>query len=132
MEYGKGDNYGDVLSESADLQGRRFDCAAPAVLRQAVELAFDYRGDITVELADGAALVGYLSNRDLDATDPFIEIYPATGDAPLRIGARRIAAIEFSGVDTAAGKSWEAWLARVAEAETQGEIAELYPESLDH
>ncbi len=83
-----------------------------------IEKAFDYRGDVTVELKDGRQVVGYLSNRNLQGAahcpGPFIELMVA-GQADLAcIACREIAGIRLSGEDTAAGKSWEEWVAKQA------------------
>lgn len=102
-------------------------CETGPARQAAIELAFDYRGDVTLELTDGPSVTGYLANRDLTTSPPFVEIYPSNGEAKFRIDPAKIVAISFTGVDTAAGKSWDAWLKKVAEAEAAGQIAELYP-----
>ena len=58
-----------------------------ATLAEVVELAFDYRGDITLRLDDGRQVDGYLFNRDRDVAD----------HADIR-QRRRIAMAEFAGV----------------------------------
>jgi hypothetical protein len=42
-----------------------------------------------------------------------------------------IAALAFTGRDTAAGKSWEAWVRKYWEKRAAGETAELRPETLE-
>jgi hypothetical protein len=42
-----------------------------------------------------------------------------------------VAALRFSGRDSAAGKSWEAWVRKYWEKKASGETAEIEPESLD-
>jgi hypothetical protein len=42
-----------------------------------------------------------------------------------------IAALHFSGRDTAAGKSWEAWVRKYWEKKAAGESADIEPEQLD-
>ena len=83
-------------------------------LAAAVELAFDYRGDVTVDLADGTHVVGYLFNRDGDAA--LAELYVPGDDTPLTIRYTDIRGIRFSGRDTAAGNTYAAWLRRREEA----------------
>ncbi len=86
-----------------------------ASLRAALEKAFDYRGDVTCELADGSSLVGYLFNRNFAASPAYIEVYPAEdGARPRRLELAQINALRFSGRDMADGRSWEAWVARQA------------------
>ena len=69
-------------------------------LARIVELAFDYRGNTTVVRRDGTELYGYVFNRD------------AEGGGPYRIPFAEVRTIHFTGKDTAAGKSYAAWLAR--------------------
>jgi len=92
---------------------------APAVgdevsLHEVVDLAFDYRGDVTVMLSTGRALVGYVYNRDREAVDPYLQMFDPSG-ASHTLRYAEIRAVEFTGKDTASGKSYEAWLRRKAE-----------------
>jgi hypothetical protein len=98
--------------------------------KAAIEAAFDYRGDVTITTKDGAEILGFVSNRDFTAAEPFLEIFTASAPSPQRLPLASITSITFTGPDAAAGKSWDLWLKKVAEAEAQGKIAELYPE--DH
>ena len=52
---------------------------------EVIEHAFDYRGNVTVMRRDGGELVGYLSNRDAAAPEPFVEIIDEEGEGPIRI-----------------------------------------------
>ncbi len=79
-------------------------------LVEVVERAFDYRGDVTVVRRDGFELVGYLFNRDADASPPFVQILAAAGGDPVTIPYADIRSIRFTGRDTAAGNSYAAWL----------------------
>lgn len=98
--------------EQGSLEGRVFRPASLADLREAIELAFDYRGDVTVELKSGGHVIGYLFNRTATGEQPTIELFPATGNGTLTIPFSEIASIAFTGEDTASGKSWEAWVAK--------------------
>ena len=85
---------------------------APAVgdevhLDKVVDLAFDYRGDVTVTLNTGGALVGYVYNRDGEAADPYLQMVDPTG-ASHTLRYAEIRTVEFTGKDTASGKSYEA------------------------
>jgi hypothetical protein len=84
-------------------------------LDEVVDLAFDYRGDVTVSLADGRQLTGYVYNRDRDVADPYLMMVDP-GGASHTLRYAEIDTIAFTGKDTAAGKSYEAWLRRKAEA----------------
>lgn len=78
-----------------------------------MELAFDYRGDVTVVRADGTALTGYVYNRDRDAVQPFLELFDPTGAAHT-VPYADIRTIHFTGRDAAAGRSFAAWRERRA------------------
>ena len=93
-------------------EGRVFRPSSPAETAEAVELAFDYRGDVTLELKSGETLTGYVFNRDYAAADPWIEVLSAAGPDSRRIAYRDILSIGFTGVDTANGKSWETWVSK--------------------
>ena len=86
-------------SESDSLEGRVFRPATHAELVEAVEQAFDYRGDVSLELASGQTVEGYVSNRDTDGAQPFLQIF-AKGEKGLRIPYADIQAISFTGKDT--------------------------------
>ncbi len=81
-----------------------------AALAEAVERAFDYRGDVTLVRRAGGELVGYLFNRDADAAPPFVQLFAASGGDPVTIPYADIRSIRFTGRDTAAGNSYAAWL----------------------
>ena len=118
-------------------QGMRCDGGDPVILRQAVEAAFDYRGDVTLILEGGEEVSGYVSNRDLNAADPFVEILTSREIRPRRVPYGKIRGVAFTGKNTASGKSWETWLRKYKaklEALSRGEATEaigLFPESLD-
>jgi hypothetical protein len=84
-------------------------------LSRVIDLAFDYRGNTTVVLADGMELHGYLFNRDADAAEPFVQMFDAAGAGPYTIRYAEIRTIRFTGKDTAAGNSYAAWLRRRSE-----------------
>lgn len=85
-------------------------------LTESIQKAYDFRGDVTVTLKDGADVVGFLFNRELRATsrcpEPFVELMIAGSDEKKLIPVSKIAKIALTGEDPAAGKSWEEWVAR--------------------
>jgi hypothetical protein len=91
-------------------------------LRAALEQAFDYRGDVTITLRSGETVVGYVFDRRLGSSlaDSFVRILPQEG-ARREIAYNEIAAVAFTGRDTAAGKSWEAWVKKFWEKKAAGE-----------
>ena len=77
-------------------------------LENLIEQAFNYRGDVTIDLNEGPSITGYLYNRN--RINKTIEVFVGNTAHPLTIPYNHIKNIRLTGVDTAAGKSWEAWL----------------------
>jgi hypothetical protein len=98
--------------ESGSLQGSEIRPQNPAELTAAIEEAFDYRGDVTLELSDGTKIEGYVSNRNAAASPPFVELFPKADSDVRVIEYDKIVAVAFTGTDTASGKSWEAWVTK--------------------
>ncbi len=121
-------------TEREQLEGWSPALASDEDLRQALEKAFDYRGDITVTRKDGSKVEGYLFDRRTGATlkDSLVRLYPKNSNEKIAIPYGDIAALAFTGRDTAAGKSWEAWMKKYAEKKAAGEKdLSLHPESLE-
>lgn len=103
-------------------------------LRQAIEAAFDYRGDVKLTLRSGEILEGYLFDRRIGGTleDSCVRLIPRNAPGKLSIPCAGIAAIELDGHDPAAGKSWAAWVRKYWEKKAAGETGiGLHPEALD-
>jgi len=103
-------------------------------IRGALEKAFDYRGDVTITRKDGSKIEGYIFDRRTAATlkDSVVRLYPKTSDDKISISYADIAALAFTGRDTAAGKSWEAWMRKYAEKKARGDKdLSLYSEPLE-
>jgi hypothetical protein len=103
-------------------------------LRIALEKAFDYRGDITLTLKNSSKIEGYLFDRTSGPTlsTSFVRILPKDSHQKLKIAYADIAALAFSGRDTAAGKSWEAWVGKYWEKKASGEgDLSIQPEFLE-
>jgi hypothetical protein len=116
------------------LQGSVPELATEGELREALEKAFDYRGDVTVTRKDGTKVEGYLFDRVEGATlaTSFARILPKDSNQRVKISYADVAALAFTGKDTAAGKSWEAWVRKYWEKkEKSGESLSLQPESLE-
>ena len=96
------------------LEGWVPEIGAGLTIEQVIDYAFDYRGNTTLVLAGGEERVAYVSNRDASAPQPFIQIFDEQGEGPITIPYTDIRTIKFTGKDTAAGKSWEAWVKRKA------------------
>lgn len=113
-------NHG-VDSVAGSLEGRVFRPASFAELAEAVELAFDYRGDVTIALKSGESLVGYLFNRQVSGSESSLELFPSDSSIAQKIRYDQIATIAFTGEDTATGKSWETWISK-KESERRAEV----------
>lgn len=116
------------------IEGWTPDLATPDELRAALDTAFGYRGDVTITLQNGSKIEGYVFDRrkGLTLEQSFVRVMPKDSDEKLSIAYSNIAALAFTGRDTAAGKSWEAWVRKYWEKRAAGEkgIA-LHPESLE-
>jgi hypothetical protein len=100
-------------------------------VREAIEKAFDYRGDVTLTQKDGTKIEGYIFDRIGGATlsASFVRILPKNGSGRVKIAYSDIAALAFSGRDPAAGKSWEAWVKKYWEKkQVGGQGASLLPD----
>ena len=121
-------------AELAARQGIVVDAGDPGRLQHALELAFDYRGDVTVtRRSTGGEVRGYLFDRVTAATpaDTVIRMIPANGDDRVTIPVGDIEQLRFTGRDTAAGKSFETWMKKYVEKKLAGEAADIESESLD-
>jgi hypothetical protein len=105
------------------LQGWVPPLAAESELRAALEHAFDYRGDITITLKGGEIVVGYVFDRRLGKSleDSYVRVLLQESNEKCDITYANIAALAFTGRDTAAGKSWEAWVKKYQEKKAAGE-----------
>jgi hypothetical protein len=105
------------------LEGWIPELAGEEDLRQALEKAFDYRGDVTITRKDGSKVEGYIFDRRTgkSLTESAVRLYPKDSNQKVSIPFSEIAALAFSGRDTAAGKSWEAWVRKYWEKRTAGE-----------
>lgn len=102
-------------------------------LLEALEQAFDYRGDVTLTLTDGSIVSGYIFDRARGAglADSRLRLMGQASNDKLTVTFDTIEQIEFSGRDTAAGKSFETWIKKYTEKKLAGEEASIHTESLD-
>ena len=110
------------------------DVASESDLREALEKAFDYRGDVTLTTKDGKKLEGYIFDRISGPTlaQSFVRLLPKDSAQRLKVSYADIAALAFTGRDTAAGKSWEACVRKYWEKKSSGQgAATLHPDSLE-
>jgi hypothetical protein len=117
-----------------ELEGWIPELANDEALREALEKAFDYRGDVTITLKSGEKIEAYIFNRITGATlaESFVQYFTPKADDKRKLSYADIARLEFSGKDRAAGKHWEDWVKAYTEKKAAGEknIA-LVPEALE-
>jgi hypothetical protein len=129
--------------EHENLQGWIPQLATEADIRAVIEKAFDYRGDVTItrknkdkdddKNKDGSQITGYLFDRRIGPTldNSIVRLMLASGERPT-VSYSEIAAIAFTGRDTAAGKSYEAWVKKYWEKRAKGEKnISIEPEALE-
>jgi hypothetical protein len=117
----------------ASLEGAVFTFHSEADRIEAIDKAFDYRGDVTLTLRN-EQIEGYIFNREPKATPPRIQVFIKGSSDPRIIPYADVTALAFTGKDTADGKSWDAWVSKKeherqaeadrikAEAEAQGHL----------
>jgi hypothetical protein len=121
-------------AEHENLEGWVPTLASDADLRDALEKAFDYRGDVKLTLKSGESFDAYIFNRQTGATlaDSWLQYFTPTAPDKRRVSYAEIARLEFTGKDRAAGKHWEDWVKKYNEKKAAGEknIA-MVPEALE-
>ena len=121
-------------TEHEQLEGWIPELASDEALREALEKAFDYRGDVAITLKSGEKIEAYIFNRITGATlaESFVQYFTPKADDKRKLSYSDIARLEFSGKDRAAGKHWEDWVKAYTEKKAAGEknIA-LVPEALE-
>ncbi len=120
--------------ERENLEGWIPELASDEEIRAALEKAFDYRGDVSITLKTGEKIEGYIFDRrtGTSLSDSLVRLYPKSGNQKISVSYADIAALAFTGKDTAAGKTWEAWMKKYNEKKAAGEKnIGLQPETLE-
>jgi hypothetical protein len=123
--------------QSSVAQGFAADASDPASLRRAIELAFDYRGDVTITRKSSPPpappIEGYMFDRkpDKDTGEMIVRMIASADGNRLTIPFSDIARIDFTGKDTASGRSFETWVKKYVEKKLAGECAGIDAETLD-
>ena len=121
-------------AEHERLEGWVPKLASDEELRQALEKAFDYRGDVTLTLKSGERIEAFVFNRHSGAalSDSYVQYFTPSAPEKRKVSYAEIARLEFSGKDRAEGKHWEDWVKKYNERKAAGEknIA-LVPEALE-
>jgi hypothetical protein len=100
----------------------------------ALEKAFDYRGDVTITCKDGAVVEGYIFDRKTGPSlaQSWVKLFPKDSPEKRTIAYSEITGLVFTGKDRAAGASWEAWVKKWNEKKAAGEKNfGLHPEALE-
>jgi hypothetical protein len=108
-----------------ELEGWIPSISSDAEIREALEKAFDYRGDLTITLKSGQKIEGYLFDRKIKGpslADCFVRVMPKDGADKVSVPYSEISALAFTGRDTAAGKSFAAWVKKYNEKKAAGEV----------
>jgi hypothetical protein len=98
--------------------------ASVSEIHEALEKAFDYRGDLTITLKTGQKIDGYIFDRKIKGpalSDCFIRVMLKDQPGKLTIPYSDVAALAFTGRDTAAGKSFATWVKKYNEKKAAGE-----------
>jgi len=121
-------------TEHQQLEGWVPELASDEEIRNALEKAFDYRGDVTITTKSGEKIEAYIFNRTTGATleGSFVQYFTPKSEEKRKLSYAEIARLEFSGKDRAAGKHWEDWVKAYNERKAAGEknIA-LHPDALE-
>jgi hypothetical protein len=121
-------------AEHEQLEGWVPTLASDEDLRQALDKALDYRGDVTLTLKNGERIEAFIFNCQTGPTlaDSFLQYYTPNSNEKRKLSYTDIARVEFTGKDRAAGKHWEDWVKAYNEKKAAGEknIA-LVPDALE-
>ena len=107
-----------------NLEGYVPSLATADEIRAAFDKAFDFRGDLTITLKTGDSVEGYVFDRRAESADLsqcVVRMFPKNSAEKIAIRYSDIAALAFTGKDSAAGKSFEAWVKKYNEKKARGE-----------
>jgi len=94
-----------AASEACAAPGRGFVSEATP---EALRIAFEYRGDVTLVLKDGSSVEGYVANVDHRGLD----LWLAASAEKRRISLDAVGGLIVTGRDRASGQSWKTWRRR--------------------
>jgi hypothetical protein len=117
---------------TGSLFGWKVDTTDEATAAEALEKAFDYRGDVLLQLVNGSSMTGYIFDRrrGQSLADSYVRLMTAASDEKVKVAFSDIQRVEFSGRDAAHGKSFETWVKKYIEKKTRGEKASIEAEAL--
>jgi hypothetical protein len=121
-------------AEHENLEGWVPELVGDEGLRDALQKASDYRGDVTLTLKSGDRFEAFLFNCQNGATlaDSYIQYFVPNLPEKRKASYAEVARIAFTGKDRAAGKHWEDWVKDYQEKKAAGEKnIGLEPEALE-
>jgi hypothetical protein len=121
-------------AEHEELEGWVPTLASDADLRDALEKALDYRGDVTFTLKSGERVEAFIFDckNGPTLTESWARYYTPSAPEKRKVSYAEIARLEFTGKDRAAGKHWEDWVKKYNERKAAGETnIALAPEVLE-
>jgi hypothetical protein len=129
----------DLLELAPGAKHENFEGWAPVLgtdveILDALEKAFDSRGDVTITCKNGSVIEGYIFDRKTgpSLSQSWVRLFPKDSPEKRSIPYSEITGLIFSGKDRAAGASWEAWVKKWNEKKAAGEKGfGLHPEALD-
>ncbi len=112
------------IADNSTLEGWAPEVDEPTSLFDALEKAFDYRGDITLTTHDGQRVEGFVFDRrrGQDLEDSSVRLMLKKG-GKTTVRYADVAGIDFSGKDPARGKSFERWVKKYVAKKLRGERA---------
>ncbi|MHB1766750.1 MAG: hypothetical protein ACYCUV_02725 [Phycisphaerae bacterium] len=111
-------------TEHENLEGYHPQLDSLPVVRDVVEKAFSYRGDVTIVNRKGDAVEGYIFDRQADSADTakwILRLIIKDSTNRMTIRYDDIVSIQFTGKDPAAGKSFQTWMKKYHEKKAAGE-----------
>lgn len=110
-----------MAEQNKFIEGVRTEATMPNFI-DGLRAAVDYRGDCTLELADGSSVEGFIYNFANGAVD----LFPKNSPRALSVKISDVKTLVFTGEDTANGKGWEDWMRK-----KDGERAALKAQSVE-
>ena len=117
------------------LEGKIFEPQSQKELLEALDIALDYRGDVTLTFKDGAKVEGFLYriDEDIDKAYLFVKQEGTKESSEATYPISTVQAINFTGADPAFGKSWDDWAEKSsAQRKAEAERARKEAEKLGH
>lgn len=106
----------------ASLEG--WEPPADEPIARIIDLAFHYRGNVTIVRTEGHEVTGYVFNRNTDVANPFLQYLDEAGEGPFTVPYEQVRTIRFTGKDPAVGNSYGGY-----QRDKAGERAARAPET---